>query len=354
MASAGRSEVGAVEEEVAKLVSRTLEVLAKVDARCASLVDGIPALVASQVPLDVFNAFLACETRPKVFLQYDAASGGVSIYELPKDGHDPVSRTISSLFDRYQLVQAGHRVPPGVAEFDPFGSTDVSFGLSGNRQPDESFRAIASTRTVPAFVVEICNWQTLAQGDARAQAWLKCALLGHQVQAVLVIKYWQRSDDGTFAAVAVLYEQGGGPGAVARTVNVIPPAVAGAALQVYVPGEAGIDVLVPPVAPTRVVSFGSEPPGELAAAMAHVCGLGTAPEGVGFAAAPGPCAGALCNAPGVPGYSLRVPASRLYFGVPAGDLPAGYQADAQVADLLNDCFLELFRVFGALDRVLPH
>ena len=331
-----------------------------------------PVLLASNVPLATFNALLSSEMRPKASLLYDATSGSVFIYELPKDGHDAVSRKISFFFGCYSQAQAGRRVPPTVDDFRFLGTTDVNLGPNGNRQPDESFRADASVHAaVPVLIVEICHAQTLAQGDARAQAWLLCPDLGFLVQAVLVVKYWPRHRDGTFAAVAVLYEQGGGPGAIARTVNLVGP-LGVAAPQVHVPGvppmavaapagavAAQLPVLLPvagnvavtPIAPTRVVSFGTASPwaGE---AMRGVIGLGTSPEGVGFSGAAGLCHGAACDAVGVPGYALRVPASRLYFGVPPCALPAGLQPDPLTPDLVNDFHLDLFLVSHVLNRVL--
>jgi len=337
-----------------------------------------PALLATNVDLAIFNSLLSSETRPKVSLSYDATSGSIHIYELPKDGHDQVSRKINSHFDRYSDLQGGRRVPPSSDDFQCLGSTDVSLGPHGNRQPDESFRATASVHAEPVLVVEICHAQPFANGDARAQVWLSCAELGYHVQAVLVIKYWPRRRNGTFAAVAALYEQGGGPGAVPRTVNLVPPpedddpaAAAAVALQVYVPGvlpvpapgaAAGVAapplragfVAVAPIAPTRVVSFGTAPPWA-GAAMEGVRGLGTAPEGVGFPGA-GLCNDAgVCDAIGVSGYALRVPAARLYFGVPPGILPAGVQLNqfAQDPNPANDFRLDLFAVSEVLSVALP-
>jgi hypothetical protein len=88
--------------------------------------------------------------------------------------------------------------------------------------------------------------------------------------------------------------------------------------------------------------------------MGDTAGLGTEPEGVGFPAAPGLLhCGAACDARGIAGYILRVPASRLYFGVPLAGLPAGFQADPLIPDAANDCHLELFDVQAVLEAVLP-
>ena len=328
-----------------------------------------PALLATNVDLAIFNSLLSSETRPKVSLSYDATSGSIHIYELPKDGHDQVSREIAGFFFVYSGAQGGRRVPPSSGDFQSLGSTDVSLGPHGNRQPDESFRATASVHAEPVLVVEICHAQPFANGDARAQAWLRCDVLGYHVQAVLVIKYWPRRRNGTFAAVAALYEQGGGPGAD-RTVNLVPPPddddpVAAAA--VYVPGVPPVPapgaaagaaqraapagfVAVAPIAPTRVVSFGTAPPGA-GAAMEGVRGLGTTPEGFGFDG--GLCDGAACDAIGVPGYTLRVPAARLYFGVPPGILPAGVQLDQFAPNPVNDFRLDLFAISAVLSVALP-
>jgi hypothetical protein len=329
-----------------------------------------PVLLASSIPLATFNALLSSEVRPKASLSYDATSGSIFIYELPKDGHDTVSREIAAQFSYYNQAQAGRRIPPTSRDFLSQGMTDVSLGPNGNRQPDESFRAVKSVHTaVPVFVVEICHAQTLAQGDARAQAWLLCPHLGFLVQAVLVVKYWPRRGNGTFAAVVALYEQGGAPGAVARTVNLVHPIAPAVAPQVHVPGVPQVPVgavaapQLPPavagyvavtaVAPTRVVSFGTASP-QAGAAMRSVGGLGTAPEGVGFPLAAGLCQGAACNALGVPGYALRVPAARLYFGVPPGPLlPAGFQPNPLIVDIANDFSMDLFHVSAVLDLVLP-
>lgn len=320
-----------------------------------------PVLLASGVDVATFNALLSSETRPGASLSFDALSGSVHIYELPKDGHDVVAREFVESFALYNRGQGSRRVPGTRQDFLSLGATEVSLGPHGDRQRDESVRAITNVHIEPVLVVEISNAQTLAQGDARAQAWLLCPHLGMRVQGVLVVKYWPRRMDGTFAAVAALYEQGGGPGVVARTVNLVDPAAA--APQVYVPGvppAPGIQVAagaaqlpvgqaplvavliaLTPIAPTRVVSFDSGPPWA-GAALDEVRGLGTAPEGVGFPGA-GHCNGAPCGATGVIGYALRLPAARLYFGVPSGPLlPAGFQPNPLVLDDLNDFRLHLY------------
>jgi hypothetical protein len=170
----------------------------------------------------------------------------------------------AALFRDYQRGQAGRRIPPSVFEFRARGMTDVSVGPSGARQPDESFVAINSVLRRPAFVVEICNAQTLAQGDARAQAWLSCVHLAFEVKVVRVIKYLPRHANQTFAAVAALYQQGGGPGTIARTVNLVQLEPPVATHHVLVPGahadDAVADVTVAPVAPCRVVNFGTSVP----------------------------------------------------------------------------------------------
>lgn len=140
----------------------------------------------------------------------------------------------------------------------------------------------------------------------------------------------------------MLYEQGGGPGAITRTVIHIVPSDPAAnspvAPQVYVPGvppvppapEVAIvvallsvqepvpeplpvagNVAVTPIAATRIVRFCTAPP-RASAAMQGVRRLDTAPEGVDFRGA-GLCNGAACDAVGVPGYRtpLRVPPARL-------------------------------------------
>lgn len=394
-AKLGEGETSFVENApVAELIALMPRAIAALSEQARTGEDGeplnghSPTLLASNVPLATFNALQCSETRPGGSLSYDAASGSVFIYELPKDGHNDISDEIKVLFGCYSQAQAGRRDPPGLKDFRMMGSSNVSLGCSGDRLPDASFRAIASVHTaVPVFVVEVCNIQTLAQGDARAQAWLLSPHLASLVQAVLVIKYWprRRGVGGGYAAVAALYEQGGGPGAIARTVNLAAPldpaAVPPAAPQVFIPGVPPVppafaaapavdaaqpllpvpapppaalpgSVAVTPIAPTRVVSFGTAPPWA-GFAMQDVNGLGTAPEGVGFPGA-GLCNGAACDVTGVPGYALRVPAARLYFGVPAGPLlPAGFQPDPRFPDAANDLSLDLHPLSFALDLALP-
>ena len=54
------------------------------------------------------------------------------------------------------------------------------------------------------------------------------------------------------------------------------------------------------------------------------------------------------------GYTIRVPAARLYFGVPPGvQLPAGLQLNPLVPDAMNDFRMDLFALTELIGVALP-
>ena len=227
-------------------------------------------------------------------------------------------------------------MPPVLREFNFEGSTLFSVGESGRRAADQTIRPVGSVNAFPPVIIEVGATESLAELDADAQFWLNDPRTLGQVFAVITLKVFQRRPlptaaaavPGPFAAVAALYLRGQGGAGVGRVVNV------GLAYAGLAPGMAA----PAPVIPVSVVSFGGArvAPGS---ALTQAQGMGSPLTGN----VAGPAGGAPCTALGLPAYALTVPATHMYAGVPAAQLPAGFPGGG------SDWTFDLFELVHALD-----
>ena len=268
------------------------------------------------------------------------------MYDYHEVQDHTVKHAIQTMFSRYMRRFGDHDY-----RFILTGRVGVPLGRFAFRFPDTSIYHRGRHSAHSTVYIETAGFESLAQLDQDAQDWLGCPFMLGDAQAVLVVKVFRRREQPLlpggprppYAAVAALYERGNGPG-VGRTVNLAPPAGPGVALdhgaEVLVPGVSA-RVRAPAVAPTCVISFGSAPIAH-GPALQNACGLGVAPTGVGF---PGAVA---CDGPGIPGYAIRIPASRLYHGVPPAACPGGMQPDPRIPDHANDWMLDLWEIVEGL------